>query len=171
MKEQQARLSAYAGLSLLFLLLFYLFYRDIKRYRPALIADTRKMFLLAFLLLATVILAQFSKHFFILVADKLQLDTATIGFALPVAAGAMLVSLLLDFHLALGFSFVVSILLGISFQGDPFIPLYYFLGSIVAALVGDPMQKENSRAQGRRSDRAGEHHRHRRHRFLPRGSS
>ena len=58
----------------------------------------------------------------------------TIGFALPVAAGAMLVCLLLDFHLALGFSFVVSVLLGISFQGDPFIPIYYFLGSIVAAL-------------------------------------
>jgi putative nucleotidyltransferase with HDIG domain len=129
-----ARLNAYGGLSLLFLLMFYLFYRDIKRYRSALIADTRKMFLLAFLLLATVILAQFSKHILILVADKLQLETATIGFALPVTAGAMLVSLLLDFHLALGFSFMVSILLGISFQGDPFIPLYYFLGSIVAAL-------------------------------------
>ena len=129
-----ARLSAYGGLSLLFLLMFYLFYRDIKRYRPALIADTRKMFLLAFLLLTTVTLAQFSKHILILVADKLQLEPATIGFALPVTAGAMLVSLLLDFHLALGFSFLVSILLGISFQGDPFIPLYYFLGSIVAAL-------------------------------------
>ena len=33
-----ARLNAYGGLSLLFLLMFYLFYRDIKRYRPALIA-------------------------------------------------------------------------------------------------------------------------------------
>jgi putative nucleotidyltransferase with HDIG domain len=128
------RLNAYGGLSLLFLLMFYLFYRDIKRYRPALIADTKKMFLLAFLLLATVVLAQSSKHILILVADKLQLETATIGFALPVTAGAMLVSLLLDFHLALVFSFMISILLGISFQGDPFIPLYYFLGSIVAAL-------------------------------------
>lgn len=129
-----ARLNAYGGLSFLFLLMFYLFYRDIKRYRPALIADTKKMFLLVFLLLATVILAQFSKHTLILVADKLQLETATIAFALPVTAGAMLVCLLLDFHLALSFSFMVSILLGISFQGDPFIPLYYFLGSIVAAL-------------------------------------
>ncbi len=129
-----AGLNAYSGLSLLFLLLLYLFYRDIKRYRPAFIADTRKMFLLAFLLLATLALAQFSKHILVLVADKLQLETATIGFALPVTAGAMLVSLLLDFHLALGFSFVISLLLGISFQGDPFIPLYYFLGSIVAAL-------------------------------------
>jgi putative nucleotidyltransferase with HDIG domain len=58
----------------------------------------------------------------------------TIGFALPVAGGAMLVCLLFDFHLALGFSFIVSLLLGILFPGDPFMPVYYFLGSIVAAL-------------------------------------
>lgn len=125
---------AYLGLTVLILLFFYLFYRDIKRYRPALIADTRKLFLLAFLLLATVIIAQFSKYIFSLVADKFLLDSITIGFAMPVAAGAMLVCLLFDFHLALGFSFVVSILLGILFQGDPFMPIYYFIGSIMAAL-------------------------------------
>jgi len=128
------RLHAYIGLSLLILVLLYLFYRDIKRYRPALIADTKKLFLLAFLLLITVIISQFSKFILSLLADRLQLDIATIGFALPVAAGAMLVSLLLDFHLALAFSFISSILLGILFQGDPFMPIYYFLGSIVAAL-------------------------------------
>jgi len=129
-----SRLHAYGGLVTLLLVFFYLFYRDIRRYRPALISDTRKIFLLAFLLLFTVVLTQFSKNIFSLLADKLQLDLVTIGFALPVAAGAMLVSLLLDFHLALSFSFVVSVLLGISFQGDPFIPVYYFLGSVVAAL-------------------------------------
>jgi putative nucleotidyltransferase with HDIG domain len=127
-------LHAYGGLVVLLVVFFYLFYRDIRRYRPALISDTRKIFLLAFLLLFTVVFSQFAKYIFSLLADKLQLDLVTIGFALPVAAGAMLVSLLLDFHLALGFSFVVSVLLGIAFQGDPFIPVYYFLSSIVAAL-------------------------------------
>jgi putative nucleotidyltransferase with HDIG domain len=129
------RLNAFAGLFLLLLLFFYLFYLDIKRYRPALIPDTRKMFLLAFLVLITVVISQFSRYIFLLVGDKLQLDAATAGFALPVAAGAMLVSLLLDFHITLGFSFVVSILLGILFRGDPFMPIYYFLGSIVAGLT------------------------------------
>jgi putative nucleotidyltransferase with HDIG domain len=125
---------AYLGLTVLILLFFYLFYRDIKRYRPALITDTRKLFLLAFLLLVTIIVTQFAKYIFSLVADKFLLDSITIGFAMPVAAGAMLVCLLFDFHLAVGFSFVVSILLGILFQGDPFIPIYYFFGSIMAAL-------------------------------------
>jgi putative nucleotidyltransferase with HDIG domain len=125
---------AYGGLFALILVFLYLLYRDIRRYRPGLIGNAKNMFLLAFLLISTVVISQSSKYVFTLLADKLQLDTVTIGFALPVAAGAMLTSLLFDFHLALGFSFIVSILLGIPFQGDPFIPLYYFLASIVAAL-------------------------------------
>jgi len=76
----------------------------------------------------------FSKYIFSLVAERIQFDSAAIGFALPLAAGAMLTSLLLDFHLALGFSFIVSLLFGIVFKGDPFMPIYYFLGSIVSAL-------------------------------------
>ncbi len=128
------RFQAYVGLCVLVLMILYIFYRDIKRYRPALIAERKKIFLLAFLLVGTVTAAQFSKFILSLVADTLQLEIITIGFALPVAAGAMLVSLLLDFHLALGFSFVASILLGILFPGDPLITVYYFLGSIVAAL-------------------------------------
>jgi putative nucleotidyltransferase with HDIG domain len=125
---------AYLGLCLLILVLFYLFYRDIKRYRPSLITDTRKMFLISFLLLVTVVVSLFSKYIFSLVADRIQFDTAAVGFALPLAAGAMLTGLLLDFHLALGFSFIISILFGIVFRGDPFMPIYYFLGSIASAL-------------------------------------
>jgi cyclic-di-AMP phosphodiesterase PgpH len=128
------RLYAYAGLTLLILLVFYLFYRDVKRYRPALTADGRKIFLLAFLLLMTVIVSQFSRTIMLLIADAFALDAATVGFALPVASGAMLVSLLLDFHLALAFSFIVSLLLGMVFPGDPFMPLFYFTTSIMAAL-------------------------------------
>jgi membrane-associated HD superfamily phosphohydrolase len=128
------RLSAYLGLCILILAVLYLFYRDIKRYRPALISEWKKIVLLVCLLLMTIILSQSGKYVLSLLADRLHLDIMTIGFVLPVASGAMLTSLLLDFHLALGFSFVVSILLGILYPGEPFIPIYYFLGSIVAAL-------------------------------------
>ena len=128
------RLYAYVGLVALLLIFVYLFYLDIRRHRPVLIADTKRILLLVILLSCTVVVAQTSKYFFSLLADKLQLDIITIGFALPAAAGAMLTSLLFDFHLALGFSFVISILLGIALQGDPFFPVYCFLGSIIAAL-------------------------------------
>ena len=128
------RLHAYAGLTLLILLVFYLFYRDVKRYRPALAGDRRKIILLAFLLAVTIIVSQFSRTIMLLIADAFALDAATVGFALPVASGAMLVSLLLDFHLALAFSFIVSLLMGMVFPGDPFMPLFYFTTSIMAAL-------------------------------------
>jgi putative nucleotidyltransferase with HDIG domain len=128
------RFHAYLGLCMLILAVLYLFYRDIKRYRPALISDWKKLVLLSCLLLMTIILSWSGKYVLTLLADKLHLDIMTIGFALPVAAGAMLTSLLLDFHLALGFSFIASILLGIQYPGEPFIPFYYFLGSIAAAL-------------------------------------
>jgi len=128
------QLGAYIGLCVFILLFLYLLYRDIKRYRPALIADRKKILLLAVLLLVTVFLSYAGIFVLSLVANKLRLDIVTIGFVLPVAAGAVLTNLLLDFHLALGFSFVVSILLGILFPGEPFLPAYYFLGSIAAAL-------------------------------------
>ncbi len=124
------RLHAYLGLCVLILVFLYLFYRDIKRYRPALIADWKKILLLAFLLLVTITLSQTGKLLLTHLEDKLHLDVMTIGFALPVATGAMLTSLLLDFHLALGFSFIVSILLGILFPGEPFIPVYYFSAAL-----------------------------------------
>lgn len=126
--------TAFMGLTLLILLVFYLFYRDVKRYRPALVGDTRKIVLLAFLMLMTVVAAVFFQAIFALLAEALRLDTATIGYALPVSAGAMLVSLLLDFHLALAFSFVGSMLMGIVFRNDPLIPFFYFTTSIMAAL-------------------------------------
>ena len=126
--------TAFLGLTLLVLLVFYLFYRDVKRYRPALVADTRKIVLLAFLLLLTVVVSVFFRAIFALLAEALKLDATTVGYALPVAAGAMLVSLLLDFHLALAFSFVSSLLLGILFHNDPLIPFFYFTTSIMAAL-------------------------------------
>jgi cyclic-di-AMP phosphodiesterase PgpH len=129
-----SRLNAYTGLAALVLVFIYLFYRDIRRYRPALLGDTKKILLLALLLLATIVLSRLALQFSTHLAQEFHLDGKTVGFALPVAAGAMLACLLLDFHLALGFSFIVSILLGILFRGDPFIPVYYFLGSIVAAL-------------------------------------
>lgn len=127
-------LSAYFGLAALLLVFFYLFSRDIRRYRPALLGDTKKILLLALLLFATIALSQLTVRFSTHLAQEFHLDGKTVAFALPVSAGAMLACLLLDFRLALGFSFIASILFGILFRGDPFIPIYYFLGSIVAAL-------------------------------------
>ncbi len=129
------KLDAYLGLCILIVLIFYLFYRDIKRYRPALISDTRRLSLLIILLLLTVAISQSARQVLLMIAGNFQIDPATVGFVLPVAAGAMLTSLLLDFHLTLNFSFLISILLGVVFHADPLLPIFYFQGSIVAGLA------------------------------------
>ncbi len=129
-----SRVQAFGGLYLLMLALLYLFYRDVKRYRPALTADRKRFFLLSILVTATVLMSYGAKHILVLIADTLHLDLMTIGFALPVASGSMLVTLLFDFHLALSFSFIVSILIGILFPGEPFLAVYFLLSSLTAAL-------------------------------------
>lgn len=127
------RASAYFGLSLLISALFYVSYRDIRRYKAEYVNDLRMLFLLLLLVLMTVVISQFSKYVLSVVAGTFGLAQETMGFALPAAAGAMLTGLLLNFHTALVFSFVVGIMLGISFRGDVFMAIYYFLGSITAA--------------------------------------
>lgn len=139
-----SRLYGFVGLVTLILLMFFLFSRDIKRYRPEILYDARKVFLLAFLLLLTVIISLFSRSVFSLIADTFALAPATVAFALPVAAGAMLVCLLFDFHFAMVFSFAISILFGVLYRGDPFMPIYYFLGSIVGALSVIQCQKRTA---------------------------
>ena len=161
------RRSAYFGLALLILLIFYLFYRDINRYRPAFIRDARKVFLLALLLLATVIVSNFAKFVLSLVTDNVPLDALTIGFALPVSAGAMLVCLLFDFHLALAFSFVVSLLMGILFHGDPFMPVYLFSRKHRFRPQRDTLQEEDGPDQGRLPDRPHQYGCRHRHRPVP----
>ena len=130
-----SKLDAYLGLCILTLLILYLFYRDIRRYRPALIGDTKRLSLFIILLLLTVAISQFARQVLLMIAGNFQIDPATVGFVLPVAAGAMLTSLLLDFHLTLNFSFLISILLGVIFHADPLLPIFYFQGSIVAGLA------------------------------------
>jgi hypothetical protein len=127
-----SRLHAYLGLFILILAILYLCYRDIKRYRPALFSEWKKIVLLVCRLITTIVLSQLAKYVLSLLGDKLHLDIMTIVSASR--RGRHVDESVADFHLALGFSFIVSILLGITYPGEPFIPVYYFLGSIVAAL-------------------------------------
>ena len=55
-----------------------------------------------------------------------------IASGVPVAAGAMLVMLLFDFHTAILSAFVVSLLAGL-WQGDPSFAVYAFISSVTAA--------------------------------------
>ncbi len=118
---------------LLSCLLMFLLYRDIMRYKPAYTKKHTMLILLGLILIGTLLSGRLFAYLLINLSKGLEyraLDSALYG--IPIPAGAMLVSLLFDFHTAITFSFAVSILAGLWLQDASF-TLYAFVGSIVAA--------------------------------------
>jgi len=123
-----------SGLFLIGLLLIYIIYRDINRYRPSLTKDIGKLSLLGILLVGTILL---SKIFYLILnalANSLGfIGAPTIIFGIPVASGAMLVALLFDIHLAIVFSFTIGLLSVVWVTSETLFPIYVFIGCIVAS--------------------------------------
>jgi len=114
-------------------LLVFLFYRDILRYKPSYLKKYNMLLLLAFILTGTLLVGRLFSYILLNLSKGLEykfLESALFGIPIPV--GAMFVSLLFDFHTAITFSFVVSILTGL-WLNDAFFTFYVFVGSITAA--------------------------------------
>lgn len=114
-------------------LLLLIFYRDILRYKPDYIKKKRMLLLLGFLVLFTILFGRAFQYFFENFAVGIGLfppDTSIYG--MPIPTGAILVTLIFDFHTAIIFSFIVSLLTGL-WAGEPAYPIYAFIGSIVGA--------------------------------------
>jgi len=114
-------------------LLIFILYRDIMRYKPAYIKKYNMLFLLGLMLVSTLLIGRLFGYLLFSLSKGLEfkaLDGALFG--IPVAAGAMLVSLLFDFHTAITFSFTVSLLTGLWLHDAAF-TIYAFVGSITAA--------------------------------------
>ncbi|MBI3810894.1 MAG: HDIG domain-containing protein [Nitrospirae bacterium] len=121
------------GLVILVTAILAILYLDIRRYRAPLTRDFPKMLLLGILLIGTVAVSKFSYFLLMAFADKFPwIDPASIIYAIPVTAGAMLITLLFDTHLGLIFSFVMSLLMGVVVPEEAFYTLYAFVGSVVA---------------------------------------
>ncbi|MDA8082422.1 MAG: HDIG domain-containing protein [Nitrospiraceae bacterium] len=115
-----------------FVLLFFL-YRDIMRYKPAYINNYSMLFLLVIMIVSTLVIGRAFEY----VLKNLSIgtgyiDAGTAVYGIPIAAGAMLVTLLFDFHTAITFSFTISLLAGYWLQ-DASYPIYTFAGSLTAA--------------------------------------
>lgn len=120
------------GMLIAFVLLFIL-YRDIMRYKPAYIESNNTLLLLGVLIAGTLLLARFFEYFLTNFSKGLgwvASDTAVYG--IPIAAGAMFVTLLFDFHTAIIFSFAISLLTGFWLH-DSYFPIFVFVGSLTAA--------------------------------------
>jgi len=121
------------GGGLIACLLMFILYRDIMRYKPAYIKKYNMLLLLGLLLTGTLLIGRLFAYLLLNLSKGLEYQALdSVLFGIPIPAGAMLVSLLFDFHTAITFSFTVSLLTGLWLH-DASYTIYAFVGSITAA--------------------------------------
>ena len=133
-----------AGGFLIACLLLFILYRDIMRYKPAYIKKYNMLLLLGIMLISTLLIGRLFAYLLQSLSKGLEfkaMDSAVFG--IPIPAGAMLVSLLFDFHTAIIFSFTVSLLTGLWLHDASF-TIYAFVGSITAAFSVIRCKKRSS---------------------------
>ena len=131
--QERAGAERFVGGLLTACLLLAILYRDILRYKPAYFKNYNMLVLLGFMIVSTLLLGRFFEYILVNLARGIGLAPIEITlFGIPIAAGAMLVTLLFDFHTAIVFSFVVSLLSGLWLNSAIF-PVYAFVGSLTAA--------------------------------------
>jgi putative nucleotidyltransferase with HDIG domain len=114
-------------------ILLLILYRDILRYKPDYLKKQGMLILLGSMIVGTIGLGWLSEFIFAGLMKGLEVDAGRAElFGIPVAAGAMLIALLFDFHAAIMFSFVVSLLTGL-WLADAAFAVYAFVGSLTAA--------------------------------------
>ncbi|MBN2653843.1 MAG: HDIG domain-containing protein [Nitrospirae bacterium] len=126
-------LSYFTGTLFITSFILFIFYKDIKRYKPQYLKNYRMLVLLGLLLTGTLLAGRVAEYFLAAIQKGLDLPGSDIFiYALPIPLGAMLVTLIFDFHTAIIFSFVISLLSGI-WLNTPFYSIYTFIGSLTAA--------------------------------------
>ncbi|MEK6652802.1 MAG: HDIG domain-containing metalloprotein [Nitrospirota bacterium] len=114
-------------------LLLVILYRDILRYKPAYLKNYNMLVLLGFMIVSTLFLGRFFGYVLINLARGIGfIPIESTLFGIPISVGAMLVMLLFDFHTAIVFSFIVSLLSGL-WLNNAIYPVYAFIGSLTAA--------------------------------------
>jgi len=129
-------------------LLLFILHRDIMRYKPAYIKKYNMLLLLGLMLVSTLLIGRLFGYLLLSLSKGLEfkaLDSSVFG--IPIPAGAMLVSLLFDFHTAITFSFTVSILAGLWLHDASF-TIYAFVGSITAAFSVIRCKKRSALLKG-----------------------
>ena len=132
------------GGALIGFVMLFILYRDIMRYKPSYINNYNMLVLLCLLLIGTLLIGRTSGYLLENLSKGLVLVHIDIArYGIPIAAGAMLVTLLFDFHTAITFSFTISLLTGIWLQ-DPLYPVYTFAGSLTAWEGSVPSRDERN---------------------------
>ena len=123
----------FIGGTLVSFVLLFVLYRDIMRYKPAYLNNYTMLLLLSLMIIGTLVIGRTFGYFLTSLMKGLgTIDTGVAVYGIPIATGAMLATLLFDFHTSITFSFTVSLLTGYWLQ-DAFFPIYTFVSSLTAA--------------------------------------
>ena len=115
---------------------------------PPYINNSNMLLLLCLLIISTLVIGRSFGYLLENLSRGLGLsDTGVSRFGIPIAAGAMFVTLLFDFHTAITFSFLISLLTGF-WLNDPLFPVYTFVGSLTAAFSVIRCKKRSALLRG-----------------------
>ncbi len=131
--QERAGVGYFIGSFLVASIILLLFYKDIRRYKPGYLRDYKMLLLLGILVTGTLLMGRVFAYILSGLNRGLDFpDGISFIFGIPIPMGAMLVTLIFDFHTAIIFSFAISLLTGI-WLNNPFYPVYAFIGSLTAA--------------------------------------
>lgn len=146
--QEKISLEHFLGSFLLISIILFLFYKDIKRYKPAYQKDHKMLFLLGILITTTLLFSRFFAYLNEALQRGLALpDGGSFFYGIPIPFGAMLVALIFDFHTAIIFSFVISLIIGI-WANEPLYLIYALIGSLTAAFCASNCKKRSSLIKG-----------------------
>ncbi len=123
----------FAGIFLASIVMLFFFSKDLLRYKPLYIKNPKMLLLLTLIFAST--LAMIRLFYYLLEGLNRGLDFAELNsfiYGIPVPVGAMLITLIFDFHTAIIFAFIVSLLSGI-WLNDPSYILFSSVGSLTGA--------------------------------------
>lgn len=136
------------GAFLVTCLLLFILYRDILRYKPQYLKENGMMILLGIMIIGTLLTGRVSYYMLVNLSKGIGfLSPEGAVFGMPIPAGAMLVALLFDFHTAIIFSFIVSLLSGLWLH-DAIFPIYIYVGSLIAAFSVIRCKKRSALLRG-----------------------
>ena len=144
----ELNIERFVGGTLIAFVFLFILYRDIMRYKPAYINNSNMLILLCLMIISTLVIGRGFGYMLETLSRGLGLaDTGVSRFGIPIAAGAMFVTLLFDFHTAITFSFLISLLTGF-WLNDPLFPVYTFVGSLTAAFSVIRCKKRSALLRG-----------------------
>ncbi|MCS7215557.1 MAG: HDIG domain-containing protein [Thermodesulfovibrio sp.] len=125
--------SAFFGSFIVIFLLIVFFYRDLKRYKPVYLKKKKMLALLGSLMIFTLFVSRVFEHIFSVFSKGLGIEGMILHtFGIPLALGAVIIVLIFDFHTAITFSLILSIMAGIWLKSS-LIPFYVFIGCVIGA--------------------------------------